>query len=63
MKEKGQVIAVNCKRCGVKMMKWKRSVEDEAEHPFPFDSICGRCITQEEVWKIYPLSKGTCLKK
>jgi hypothetical protein len=35
MKEKGQVIAVNCKRCGVKMMKWKRSVEEEAEHPFP----------------------------
>jgi len=63
MKEKGQVIVVNCKRCGVKMAKWQRSAEEEAEHPFPFDGICGRCITQEEIWAIYPLSKGTYLKK
>lgn len=63
MREKGMVVTVTCKRCGIKMSKWKRSAEDEAEHPFPFDSICGRCITQEEVWKIYPLSKGTYLKK
>lgn len=63
MKERGQFIVVNCKRCGVKMAKWKRSPEDEAAHPFSFDNICGRCITQEEVWEIYPLSKGAFLKK
>lgn len=54
MRERGQVIRVNCKRCGAKMAKWKRSAEDEAEHPFPFDSICGFCISPEEVNKQYP---------
>lgn len=63
MREKGQSIAINCKRCGVKMAKWQRSKEDEEAHPFPFDSICGQCITQKEVWIVYPLSKGTYLKK
>ena len=63
MRERGQVIRVNCKRCGREMAKWQRSKEDEEAHPFPFDSICGRCITQEEVWKVYPLSRGIFLKK
>lgn len=63
MREKGMVMTVTCKRCGIKMPKWKRSAEDEAEHPFPFDCICGRCITQEEAWKVYSLSRGTYLKK
>lgn len=56
MKEKGMAITVNCKRCGVKMAKWKRSPEDEAAHPFPFDDICGRCITEAEARKAYPLA-------
>jgi hypothetical protein len=56
LKEKGMVIVVDCKRCGVKMAKWKRSPEDETLHPFPFDSICGHCITEEEVKRVYPLA-------
>jgi hypothetical protein len=56
LREKGMVIIVNCKRCGVKMAKWKRSKEDEEAHPFHFDSICGRCITEEEVRKVHPLA-------
>jgi ribosomal protein S27AE len=50
------VVIVNCKRCGVKMAKWQRSPEDEASKPFPFDSICGRCITTEKAKRGYPLA-------
>ena len=49
MREKGQPITVNCKRCGVKMLKWQRPREDGKAHPYPFDSICGRCITPKEI--------------
>jgi len=38
------------------MAKWKRSPEDEAAHPFPFDGICGHCITEAEARKAYPLA-------
>lgn len=38
------------------MTKWKRSPEDEAENPFPFDGICGRCVTEAEARKAYPLA-------
>jgi hypothetical protein len=38
------------------MMKWQRSKEDEEAYPFPFDSICGRCITTEEAKRAYPLA-------
>jgi hypothetical protein len=54
LKEKGQVIVVNCKRCGRKMPNWQRSAELEASHPFPFDRICGLCITEDEAKKAYP---------
>jgi hypothetical protein len=63
MRERGQVIRVNCRRCGREMAKWQRSKEDEEAHPFPFDSICGFCITPEEVLRHYPNAKGTFLKK
>lgn len=63
MKGRGQVISINCKRCGREMAKWQRSKEDEEAHPFPFDSICGFCITPEEVARRYPNTKGTFLKK
>jgi len=56
------VVTVTCKRCGIKMAKWKRSAEDEAEHPFPFDSICGFCISPKEVARVYPNTKGKILK-
>lgn len=56
LKEKGYSIIVNCKRCGVKMAKQQRSKEDEEAYPFPFDSICGRCITVAEARKAYPLA-------
>lgn len=62
-KEKGHSIVVNCKRCGAKMAKWQWSKEDEETHPFPFDSICGFCITPEEVVQHYPNAKVTFLKK
>jgi hypothetical protein len=45
------------------MMKWQRPKEDEEAHPFPFDSICGFCITPEEVARHYPNTKGIYLKK
>jgi hypothetical protein len=63
LKEKGMVVTVTCKRCDVQMTKWKRSAEDESQTPFPFDRICGRYITQKEVWNAYPLFRGTYLKK
>jgi len=63
MKERGQVIVVDCKRCGKKMSKWQRPKELEEAHPFPFDSICGFCTTPEEVARYYPNSKGIYLKK
>jgi hypothetical protein len=62
LKDKGHAIVVNCKRCGKKMAKWQRSKKDEEAHPFPFDSICGKCISPEEVSRVYPNTKGTILK-
>jgi len=62
MSEKGMVVTVTCERCGIKMAKWKRSAEDEAEHPFPFDSICGKCICPKEVARVYPNTNGKVLK-
>ena len=63
MKERGQVIRVNCRRCSREMAKWQRSKEDEEAHPFPFDSSCGFCTTAEEVARCYPNTKGTFLKE
>jgi ribosomal protein S26 len=62
MKERGQVIVVNCKRCGREMPKWELLIKREVTHPFPFDSICGFCITPEEVARHYPNSRGVYLK-
>jgi hypothetical protein len=45
------------------MSKWQRPIELEEAHPFPFDSICGFCITPEEVARHYPNSRGVYLKK
>jgi ribosomal protein S26 len=56
LKEKGQVIVVNCKRCCRKMPKWKRSAEIEVSYPFPFDSIFGLCITEKEIRRYYPVA-------
>ena len=63
MKEKGMVIVADCKRCGKKIPKWQRSKELEEAHPYSFDSICGFCITPEEVILHYPNAKGIYLKK
>jgi hypothetical protein len=63
MKERGQVIVVNCKKCGKEMPKWQRSKELEEAHPFPFDSICGLCISPEEVARYYPNAKRNLFKK
>lgn len=50
MKDKGQIIRVKCKRCGKMMLKWERwPIELETVYPYPFDRICGRCLTQQEV--------------
>lgn len=62
MKERAQVIRVNCNRCGKEMLKYQRSREDEEKFPFPFDSICGFCITPAEVSRHYPKSRGAYLK-
>ena len=54
MQDKGQLIRVNCKRCGFKMLKWERIPRElEIMFPYPFDKICGRCLTRQEVdfWK------------
>lgn len=54
MQDKGQIIRVNCKRCGFKMLKWERIPRElDAIHPYPFDKICGHCLTKQEVdfWK------------
>ena len=34
---------------------YQRRIEGQAENPFPFDSICGRCITEAEERKAYQL--------
>jgi ribosomal protein S26 len=39
MREKGQVIRVNCKRCGGATPKWELLIKREDSNPFPFDSI------------------------
>lgn len=50
IKDKGQIIRTTCKRCGVVMLKWERwPLELEITHPYPFDRVCGRCLTQQEV--------------
>jgi len=55
VKASGQTIRTNCKRCSVEMLKWERQPRElETTHPFPFDRVCGRCLTQQEVdfhWK------------
>jgi hypothetical protein len=54
MQDKGQIIRINCKRCGEKMLKWERNPRElETMFPYPFDKICGRCLTKQEVdfWK------------
>ena len=46
---KGQVIRTNCKRCGVLMLKWERNPRElEVTHPYPFDKVCGHCLTRQE---------------
>ncbi len=48
--KKGRVILVSCKRCDRLMFKWQRfPIELDVTHPFPFDRVCGRCLTQQEV--------------
>jgi hypothetical protein len=48
--EKGQVIRINCKRCGVVMAKWERRPQElETIYPYPFDKVCGHCLTKQEV--------------
>lgn len=54
MGDKGQVVRVNCKRCGRVMPKWEWLIKRKDSKPFPFDSICGYCITDEEVRQYYP---------
>jgi hypothetical protein len=50
VKEEGQIIRTNCKRCGVAMLKWERQPRElETTHPYPFDRVCGRCLTEQEV--------------
>ena len=49
---KGYPIIVMCKRCGARMIKWKREPEIEKAFPFRFDSICGHCITKDERYEI-----------
>ena len=48
---KGCVIIVGCKRCGCQMLKWDRGPELEAAFPFKLDSICGACITRDELYE------------
>ncbi len=39
---------------------YQRRIEEETENPFPFDSVYGRCVTEAEARKAYPLA---CKKK
>lgn len=46
----GKVILVSCKRCDVLMLKYQRiPIELDITNPFPFDRVCGHCLTQKEV--------------
>jgi hypothetical protein len=35
------------------MLKWDRGPEFEAAFPFRFDSICGACITRDELYEYH----------
>lgn len=49
-KDKGQIIRTNCKRCGARMLKWERWTKElETTNPYPFEGVCGHCLTQREV--------------
>jgi len=58
IKDKGQIIRTTCKRCWVMMLKWERWPRElEVQFPYPFDRICGHCLTKQEV-DFYKKTRG-----
>lgn len=49
MRAKGNVITVNCKRYGTRMLNGTGGPELESACSFLFDSICSECITEAEL--------------
>ena len=66
MQDQGQVIRVNCKRCGGIMAKWERTPLTpgvlDVTYPFPFDKVCGRCLTKQDV-DFYKRTGGMVMKQ
>lgn len=49
-RDNGQISRTNCKRCGVVMLKWERWPKElEVTNLYPFEGVCGHCLTQHEV--------------
>ena len=60
IKDKGQITRTSCTRCGSSMLKWERWPKElEVTNPYPFEGVCGGCLTQEEVDAHYGRRKGT----
>lgn len=58
-KNRGQIARTSCVRCGSSMLKWERWPKElETTNPYPFEGVCGRCLTQKEVDAHYGRERG-----